>query len=99
MPLPLPPEFVAALERITDPADRAAIERMANANYYPAIVHMRAVFMVGADGAFIAPFGFPVNDLVQPLEPGTVWPIIPDPRVQAAYTAGRSARFEYGESG
>jgi hypothetical protein len=92
--------FIEALQTVQDPAARAAIERMAQARHGIVVTIAHAVWITTRDSAaFIALGPSAVRSAAEALEPGTVWPIMPMPKVQAAYEAARSARFEHGESG
>lgn len=94
----------AALEKL-DEDDRAAVNGLIKHGSRQRIVCHRAFFTGGrANGKVcwgVMPFGIPLIDPSAELilNPGSVWQVIPHPRIKTAYEAARSARFEHGEQG
>lgn len=89
-----------ALEKLTKDEQGAVKALMHHQGRVRVAVHQ--AFFVGAGGHWaLMPFGNP-NAFWTPekiLDPGPVWPVIPQPRLKTAYEAARSARFEHGEQG
>lgn len=90
-------EFCRAIEPLSKEA-QGAVERMVAANDHP--VSLMHFYFIHTTATGFMPVGFPlIGQQFDLLEPKPVWDIVPMPRVQAAYTAARSARFEHGEEG
>lgn len=92
-------EFGLAIEKL-DPEDRDAVNRFTRRRGRPTIAMTQAAFFYGR-GPVIGPLGFmpslPNTDVIEPLSPPAM-PTLPYPKIQAAYEAARSARFEHGET-
>lgn len=88
-----------ALEKIQDPEVKTAVDAMASAYRLHSVTLTRAVFIAnGPDVTFLS-IWLPFASKAEVLNPSTVWPIVSIPKVQDAYRAARSARFEHGERG
>lgn len=88
-----------ALEQIQDLEVRAAVDAMASAYRLHAVTLTRAVFIASGPNVAFLSIWLPFASKAEVLNPSTVWPIVPIPKIQAAYRAARSARFEHGERG
>lgn len=99
-PAPLVNKAFAALEKL-DGDDRKAVSDLMAHGRRVEVSCFRAFFIGGRDGWALMPFGMPLLDCTAEtmVNPGTVWPIIPHPKLKTAYDAARSARFEHGEQG
>lgn len=92
-------DFGRALQKVADPDDRAAIERMVNAHWPIPVLLSHAVFIANGPNVTLLSLSLPFASKAEVLNPTTMWPILPIPKVQDAYRAARSARFEHGEHG
>lgn len=90
----------SALEKL-DQDEQDAVKELISHQGRVRIACHQAVFVGGRGGWALMPFGMPntICTAEQMINPGTVWPIIPHPRLKTAYEAARSARFEHGEQG
>lgn len=92
-------EFGPAIGKL-DPEDRNIVNRFARDRGRSTIAMTQAAFFYGT-GPFIGPLGLlpslPNASLFEPLSPPAM-PAVPYPKVQQAYEAARTARFEHGET-
>jgi len=89
-----------AIDTLDDQAQQAIKELRAHDKRLT-VVSQRFVFVTGTTSAVWMPISQPRAWIspAQALAPEAVWPVLPLPKVAAAYEAARTSRFEHGESG
>jgi hypothetical protein len=92
-------EFGPVIDKL-DAEDRNIVNRFARDRGRPTIAMTQAAFFYGK-APFISPLGImpslPNTGVIEPLSP-PIMPTLPYPKIQAAYEAARTARFEHGET-
>lgn len=88
-----------ALEKIKDSEVKAAVDAMASASRIHVVTLTRAVFITSGPNVTFLSLWLSFSSKAEVLNPEVIWPIVPISKVQDAYRAARSARFEHGESG
>jgi hypothetical protein len=88
-----------AIGRLSE-EDQTAVHALLRHHSRTAIACYPAFFMAATNGAELLPLAIPAWNPtpVDVLNPSPIWPILPMPRVESAYRAARSARFEHGET-
>lgn len=93
--------YSRVMRKLEDPADRTVVARMVYAEPIVKITAVRVAFIASSAecaGFMLAGLPMPIQNPSEVLEAKSVWPLLPLPRVKAAYEAARSARFEHGET-
>lgn len=88
-----------AIDKLDDDSKTAVKELIRHKGRMPVACYP-AFFMAGTERAQIIPLALPSWNppAADALAPKAAWPILPMRRVEDAYTAARSARFEHGET-
>jgi hypothetical protein len=99
-PIPMVHRALAAVQTLPD-EERVVVEEFMSYERRTAVAYQRFFFVSGSEGCSHFPIGFPnlIRSGADVLDPQPMWQIMPMPRIQRAYEAARSARFEHGESG
>lgn len=99
-PLSMVHRALAAVQTLPE-EERVVVEEFMAYERRTAVSYQRCIFLSGSKDAGHLPVGFPnlLDSAADVLSPEPVWHVLPMPRIQRAYEAARSARFEHGENG
>lgn len=98
--VPVMNKAFVALDKLGDDDQEAVRQLLRHYERQQVICH-RAYFIHNKNWVVLMPHGLPFlfPTAEQILNPGSTWTVLPLVKIESAYTAARSARFEHGEQG